>query len=516
LDSLEDEPKLPGSGDIKAIDVTGSFDPTSYNKTGWMTLYVNGQVSATINSTSVARSAGYFEGHITAEYIRMQYLNLFVPECKEAPDACTKTQTFLSENTEWVTQQFAAQLNQSYWFQTSLFYEQMEGLKEGYQASGQPALPDIAFTAMQFGGDMETLMQAFSVEKLPRIVGAGSCSALVRLTAKNEDIYFTHDTWSSFTTMLKIYKRYDLPYAMSSTDSTTIPGSQLSFSSYPGYLLSTEDFYVVHGSGLAVMETTNGYMKSDLESLISSKSVLESVRNMIANRLAPNALDWCEIFKEYNSGTYNNQWMVLDYNRFTPGVPHLRPGTFYVLEQMPGKVEYKDMSARLQQEKYWASYNIPYFPDIYEQSGFPEMAQKYGPFFTHDGSPRGRIFARDVAKAVDKDSVIHLMRYNDFMHDPLSACECTPPYSGENGISARSDLNPANGTYPFGALGHRCHGGTDNKLVNYELFTKSTVTATCGPTHQGLPPFQWSKTEWTRPLGHPDVFMFDPVDLTLP
>ena len=206
---------------------------------------------------------------------------------------------------------------------------------------------------------METLMQAFSVEKLPRIVGAGSCSALVRLTAKNEDIYFTHDTWSSFTTMLKIYKKYDLPYAMSSTDSTTIPGSQLSFSSYPGYLLSTEDFYAVHGSGLAVMETTNGYMKSDLESLISPKSVLESVRNMVANRLAPNALDWCEIFKEYNSGTYNNQWMVLDYNRFTPGVPHLRPGTFYVLEQMPGKVEYKDMSARLQQEKYWASYNIP-------------------------------------------------------------------------------------------------------------------------------------------------------------
>ena len=62
---------------------------------------------------------------------------------------------------------------------------------------------------------------------------------------------------------------------------------------------------------------------------------------------------------------------------------------------------------------YLHAYLFPllrYFPDIYEQSGFPEMAQKYGPFFTHDGSPRGRIFARDVAKAVDKDSVIHLMR----------------------------------------------------------------------------------------------------------
>lgn len=58
-------------------------------------------------------------------------------------------------------------------------------------------------------------------------------------------------------------------------------------------------------------------------------------------------------------------------------------------------------------------------------------------------------------------------RYNDFQHDPLSKCACSPPYSGENGISARSDLNPANGTYPFGALGHRSHGGTDMK-VRYE------------------------------------------------
>ena len=57
-----------------------------------------------------------------------------------------------------------------------------------------------------------------------------------------------------------------------------------------------------------------------------------------------------------------------------------------------------------------------------------------------------------------------LCRYNNFQHDPLSQCNCTPPYSGENGISARSDLNPSNGTYPFGALGHRRHGGTDCKV----------------------------------------------------
>lgn len=58
-----------------------------------------------------------------------------------------------------------------------------------------------------------------------------------------------------------------------------------------------------------------------------------------------------------------------------------------------------------------------------------------------------------------------LFRYNNFKDDPLSKCDgCNPPANGENAISARSDLNPANGTYPFGALRQRPHGGTDMKV----------------------------------------------------
>lgn len=56
-------------------------------------------------------------------------------------------------------------------------------------------------------------------------------------------------------------------------------------------------------------------------------------------------------------------------------------------------------------------------------------------------------------------------RYNDFLHDPLSLCEaCTPKPNAENAISARSDLNPANGSYPFQALHQRAHGGIDVKV----------------------------------------------------
>ena len=32
-----------------------------------------------------------------------------------------------------------------------------------------------------------------------------------------------------------------------------------------------------------------------------------------------------------------------------------------------------------------------------------------------------------------------------------------------------------------------------------------------GPTFDQQTPFQWSKTEWKTPLGHPDIFKFAPV-----
>ena len=64
---------------------------------------------------------------------------------------------------------------------------------------------------------------------------------------------------------------------------------------------------------------------------------------------------------------------------------------------------------------------------------------------------------------------MNICRYNDYTHDPLSTCNCTPPYSAENAIAARSDLNMRNGTYPFPALSQRAHGATDMKVGNFVL-----------------------------------------------
>ena len=68
-----------------------------------------------------------------------------------------------------------------------------------------------------------------------------------------------------------------------------------------------------------------------------------------------------EPFPKFNSGTYNNQWMVVDNKLFHPYAEQQRPGLFWVLEQIPGYIRREDLTEVLQARTFWPSYNSPYF-----------------------------------------------------------------------------------------------------------------------------------------------------------
>ncbi|CAB3977828.1 Hypothetical predicted protein [Paramuricea clavata] len=362
---------------------------------------------------------------------------------------------------------------------------------------------------MQLGGldDLEHVLINDTVKQ--RVVGRGSCSALIKVLPNNKDLFISQVTWNSYSSMLRIYKLYELQLVNNSNPALHIFAQNHSFSSYPGELYSGDDFYML-SSGLVTQETTNDNYNNDLWQYINANSVMEWARTVVANRIAQDGRQWVSLFSKLNSGTYNNQWMVLDYKRFTPGQPVV-PETLWVLEQLPGMVQMADLSLYLKQNGYWASYNIPFFEAISTVSDQDSMVKKYGSWFDYNLAPRAQIFKRDQSKVVDLDSMMKLMRYNDYTHDPLAKCNCTPPYSAENAISARCDLNPASGKYPFGALGHRQHGGTDAKVTSYELSQSFKVYAVSGPTHDQQPVFNWTMSGWKRPLGHPDQFNFEPV-----
>ena len=177
-----------------------------------------------------------------------------------------------------------------------------------------------------------------------RVLGSGSCSALIKVLPGNKDIYIAHDTWNSYQSMLRVLKKYTFAYHWDDTKRSEhlIPGQTMSFSSYPGLIYSGDDFYLI-STGLAVMETTIGNGNKDLWKNVKPKGqILEGVRNMVANRLAKNGKHWVKIFSKRNSGTYNNQWMVLDYKKFKPGKDLTNAkGLLWVLEQLPGNTSQK-------------------------------------------------------------------------------------------------------------------------------------------------------------------------------
>ncbi|KAM8886200.1 putative phospholipase B-like 2 isoform 1-T1 [Spinachia spinachia] len=493
------------------------------NTSGWSFLEIT--TSSRFNDSIQAYAAGAVEAAVTAQLIYKHWMNTLLNYCgpfSSASSYCDRLKAFLTTNLQWVQEQIHKQSSSPYWYQVHLTLLQLKGLEDGY--NDQLSLPlgplsfnPLGFLLFQMGGDLEDLESTLNKSSQTRPLGSGSCSALIKLLPNNEELLVSHDTWNNYQSMLRIMKKYTFAYRVSPSEEGFLPGGTQAFSSYPGSLFSGDDFYIL-SSGLVTLETTIGNSNPALWKFVQPVgTVMEWLRNIVANRLAATGKEWADVFSKYNSGTYNNQWMIVDYNHFTPGRTDIKEGLFVVLEQIPGLVVYSDKTQELLEKGYWASYNIPYYKDVFNASGCNELVKKYGPWFSLVDNPRAQIFRRDQTAVTDMDSMVRLMRYNNFLEDPLSKCNgCDPPANGENAISARSDLNPANGTYPFGALRQRSHGGTDMKLTSFGMFRDYGMLAVSGPTWDQVPPFQWSTSPYSdlMHMGHPDSWAFKPVKVS--
>ncbi|XP_053558122.1 LOW QUALITY PROTEIN: putative phospholipase B-like 2 [Bombina bombina] len=489
-------------------------------ETGWAVLKL--QTDAKYNDSIQAYAAGVAEAAVSQRLIYMHWMNTLMGYCgpyKYQTAYCEKLQNYLQANLDWMQQEM--ETGGDYWHQIRLALLQLKGLEDSY--NGRITFPldkftinPFGFLLFQLGGDLEDLESALNKSESSTQKGTGSCSALIKLLPGNKDLFVSHDTWNTYQSMLRIIKKYTLPFRISQNGGTVIPGSVQTFSSYPGTIFSGDDFYLL-SSGLVTLETTIGNSNPVLWKYINPQgSVMEWLRNIVANRLATGGKEWANIFSKFNSGTYNNQWMIVDYNKFHAGQTEVTAGLLTVLEQIPGMVVTDDKSEELYRRGYWASYNLPYFETVFNASGVPALVDKYGDWFDYHKNPRAQIFQRDHMQVKDLASMIHLMRYNDYLHDPLSYCSsCEPKQNAENAISARSDLNAANGTYPFGALRQRQHGGTDMKVTTYDMAKLFQMVAVNGPTWDQVPPFQWSTSPYSNlmHMGHPDIWKFSPVTI---
>ncbi|XP_067680235.1 putative phospholipase B-like 2 isoform X1 [Haliotis asinina] len=493
----------------------------SVNETGWGYLEVGTpfyEYHQKYNDSMLAYAAGLVEGYLTRDLITMHWQNTRAGYCDEPYSAyCRRLRNFLETNLNWIRTSIKNNPDDPYWHQVEMFYTQLRGMTDGYNNDPQrPSLDIDPFGLYMFQisddvGDLEVALHkpGVSVDQPRR----GHCSAIVKINPEYKDVFVAHNTWTSYKNMVRMLKRYTLQYSLTNTKKGMLPmGSASTFSSYPGYLVSSDDFHVL-SSLMVSLETTIPNNNPDLYQFTTPEGcVFEPVRVWTANRLATTGEEWVLNFTRYNSGTYNNQWMVVD-QKLVQGTP-LPQGVLTIVEQLPGYVEHADVTDVLKKNTYWASYNIAYFPKIFQMSGQQQFVDKYGDYFTHDMCRRAQIFRRDHHKVKDKETLYKLLRYNDFKHDPLSKCNCTPGYSADLAIAARDDLNEETGTYLYDDLGFAMGGAVDVKMVETWEMQWLLFDAVSGPTYDQQPPFQWSKVRDADKyphFGQPDLFNFKPV-----
>ena len=487
------------------------------NTTGWGTLSVETATGAA--DSDAAFAAGYVEGAITPDLIDMQWQNM-----GPKPYPSAKAVSFIEQNNQYVKEQVAAHGGTDiYWAGVGLVYDQLAGMAAGYEAerAGLNALPRLGMQLLGMVTELEDIQKAvepsarpdfsgMTPAQLDRYVFAHShCSAMIKVTADLSELYSCHNTWTSYSSMLRLFKTYTFPFKASAGGATTVL-----FSGYPGSIAGVDDFYTTDRQ-LAVIETTNSVFNGSLYDLVTPRSVPYWARVTVATRGASTGKQWHAAFYRENSGTYNNQWMTVDYKLFTPREP-LKKGLLLVSEQLPGGLFHAaEDQTEVLQRGHWPSYNVPFYPDVYQASGYPAVVRAKGPSQSYQLAPRAPIFRRDADRGQDLGAVQHFMRENRWDAN-ATAASADPLFPGPvSAIAARADLD---------ASDPRSGGAIDCKIVSAGMMkaVPMQVRAVAGPTSTATgddqPPFDWAPLPWANQTkyphwGQPTRFEFDWVTM---
>jgi hypothetical protein len=483
-------------------------------------------------------AAGYVEGYVTAERIAENFANLHYYFTETMGVALEEPMGWVLEQDGWVRERCDGDFydgdasstvntntnkKKRFWRAVCLAVKQFDGIVAGYQAKQDESdtLPDLKYADFLFlesNGDLYDVIDSMFPEEVPRwnvssstmsraeflnsiALHQSKCSALVKLAPDLSELYMGHSTWDSYTAMLRVYKHY----TFNLTDLK--PAAQgMSFSSYPGEVFSDDDFYLL-SSNIVVLQTTNKIFDASLLDPLKHKThvALSWQRTRAANFLSTNGEEWAEYFKMENSGTYNNQYMVIDLDKFDPEKRLVLPGLLTVIEQVPGLVKHDDMTRSLLLG-YWPSMNIPYFTEIYKKSGYPDFTdpslKENTTFYeqvlwlSYDASPRSNIFRRDHSSVTSLETMQDIMRQNDYKNDPLS--KGNPIYA----ICGRGDLSEE---------APETRGCYDTKVTTYEMAKRRAASAVNGPTRGtgNLAPFFWPEDDPQVHQGQPTSFDFD-------
>jgi len=198
-----------------------------------------------------------------------------------------------------------------------------------------------------------------------------------------------------------------------------------------------------------------------------------------------NVESWVDAYFNNRSGTYNNQWILVDFANYTAQKGNLENATniIWFIEEFYNFTSTEDVTPLLINQSYVASYNLPYNQSLQNVSDDNS---------TYNDCPRQKLFAQYAPNVENMEGMQWIMRYNNFSYFD-NWCMA---------IASRCDLG-SNTTFPFGAI--------DSKITSNYLIGNQEAMIIAGPTTEfNIEAFTWSN--WTQyvneSLGMPILYEF--------
>mmetsp|Transcript_68678 Transcript_68678/g.128125 ORF Transcript_68678/g.128125 Transcript_68678/m.128125 type:complete len:658 (-) Transcript_68678:55-2028(-) len=297
-----------------------------------------------------------------------------------------------------------------------------------------------------------------------------------------DDLLSGHVTFANYGEAVRVMKHYHLNFDTLVTD--------ISMSSYPGCISSTDDYFVTN-KGFALMSTTLYIPSSGNFSIpsASAEGLPAFLRATIATRLASLPRTWAKVYGYLPGLAATKQWLLVDYSKLKEQQP-LGNDTVWLVESLPRLQRSGDVTDYLRTHGYFTAQGQPFFRQIRELFGFSEFAPSS--YELHHQS-----------SLVDKASTINSLSNAREVLTELVSSRGTKQAS----ITARYDLLKKN-AIPA--------GGIDAKVTGKCLVQRLGFQGKSGPAAtQGASPFTWltpSAEElwpgWPHD-GVPDVLDFD-------
>lgn len=467
------------------------------NITGWYQLLLEGKSG--LGGAAMGKCVGYLEGYMAQKDI-YNAINLFMDSQFEnrslSDEKFNKLNDWMTENLKYAREYSENESNEQA-KQYKVFINIFTGLVEGYNdvAPEDEKIPELYFWMYSANGDLYDIMPLLGLMKYDDFHRA-RCTGLIRLLPDYSDIFMSHNSWTDYRQLHGVLKQYILPLSYFRAQSVVL-------STRLGQIGSLDDFYI-SDSNLMVFETT--IMNQNVSygaDFMKPKAINYWIRALTAMFCAKGGRDWIDIFMLHNSGTYNNDYYIIDIEKLAPG-EQPKSDLVWLVEQTPTDNKYYyDMTENLTTNGYLESFNVPRTKEIYDLMDYASH-QDNALFIEFTKNPRYLIAERELPKVQNFDQFKALGRFNQYLHDEYSHGD---PLAS---LAARNDLNTSinNSDFLLGSL--------DNKAVRAsEVFTRLHMHAVNSPTNTGdCPNFTWNfdRLKDVAHDGLPEVMAFEYIE----